>query len=83
MPRNVRNFWISTRADGSNAEQATGPKSKDGGFTTSIFQRSKGRVTRVVDIAGAPDIHGRLILHIRPGPDAPANFIANIVSTER
>lgn len=64
MSRIVRNFWISTDADGVQKTQATGPKGADGGFDTTVYMRTDGEVQEAVEILGRA--HGdRLVLTIR------------------
>ena len=69
MPRNVRNFWIEvTPEDGKTT--ATGPRSKDGGFTADIRLRHKGEVSNaVVRITGRVNHEGEinLTVHFDPG----------------
>lgn len=55
MPRNVRNFWIEATIDGRGSKLEGGPRAKDGGFDLKIFQRDKGKVTRVLRITGSLD----------------------------
>lgn len=53
MPRNVRNFWIELDVDGKKTKVATGPRSKDGGFTAKILMRENGSISeRKVKITG-------------------------------
>lgn len=67
MPRCVRNFWLDARIDGRRSRFASGPRSKDGGFTLDIYLRERG------DIAGAPlrvqgaCRDGRLYLMVQDG----------------
>jgi hypothetical protein len=63
-PRTVRNFWIETQADGVNTVQATGPRSKDGGFRTTIAMRNNGQVATAVEINGYVRTDGTLVLLI-------------------
>jgi hypothetical protein len=55
MPRNVRNFWIETNADGSEKTLGTGPKNKEGGFQTNIYIRNNGSVEKILSISGRAD----------------------------
>ena len=52
MPRNVRNFWIELNIDGRKSRIATGPVSKDGGFSATIYMRDAGCVERAMVIRG-------------------------------
>ena len=44
MPRFVCNFWIDLDTDPSQNHIATGPRTKDGGFSMTIQQRSLGTI---------------------------------------
>jgi hypothetical protein len=64
MPRNVRNWWIETSVDGNaGLPKGTGPQAKDGGFTTTIYQRNRGQVTSALRITGR-EWNGELILEV-------------------
>jgi len=60
----VRNFWIEGEIDGHKMGISGGPRSKDGGFSLSVHQRSQGDIDRrVIDIYGiAKD--GKLYLEV-------------------
>jgi hypothetical protein len=60
MPRNVRNFWIEGRTDDSAYGHNFGPRTKDGGFEMTIYQRDAGGVTKAFDIRGFLDVDGKL-----------------------
>jgi hypothetical protein len=45
MPKNVRNFWIEIEVDGNKSKVATGPISKDGGFSCIILMRENGKIS--------------------------------------
>jgi hypothetical protein len=66
MPKNVRNFWIEADVDGGTPIGA-GPKSKDGGFSLSIFMRDKGFVKRVANISGVGGSELKLSIHTEDG----------------
>jgi len=66
MPRNVRNFWIEADVDGRTSIGA-GPKSKDGGFSLSIFMRDKGSIKKVVNITGVGGSELKLSIHTEDG----------------
>ena len=42
MPRCVRNFWLKVYIDGQRRPFASGPRSKDGGFSLDILYRERG-----------------------------------------
>lgn len=63
MPRCIRNFWLAAHIDGRRSPWASGPRSKDGGFTLAVFCRDRGAITRPVRITGGC-IDGRLSLDI-------------------
>jgi len=72
MPRNVRNFWLELSVDGSKSNVETGPRSKDGGFSLTILQRSEGGIVRALEVSGYATEDGRVLLSARtPGSDAP------------
>lgn len=48
----IQNFWIEVKIDGKKEILKGGPKSKDNGFSLSIFQRQDGRVIKVITITG-------------------------------
>ncbi len=43
--RNVRNFWIELEVDGKPTKVATGPRSKDGGFSLRVLCRENGSIS--------------------------------------
>lgn len=65
-PRNVRNFWIEGRTD-SGTTFGTGPRTKDGGFIATIYQRHNGKVVEVLKIEGRATVAGRLHLIVERG----------------
>ena len=66
MLKNVRNFWIEADVDGSSSITA-GPKSKDGGFSLSIFMRDEGSIKKVVNITGVGGSELKLSIHTEDG----------------
>lgn len=66
MPRNIRNWWITTEIDGRST-MAGGPRSKDGGFNLHIKQRSDGGIVEAVRVSGWIGASGDLILDIGVG----------------
>ena len=49
MPRNVRNFWFVASVDGRSGI-ASGPVSKDGGMSITIYQRHNGEILEALRI---------------------------------
>lgn len=60
----MRNFWVVTEVDGRNTVDATGPRSKDGGFTTDVYAKEGGRSVKKVAIRGVVE-GGNLIVEVR------------------
>ena len=52
MPVNVRNFWIKTKVDGRKNTLESGPRARDGGFTTKVTVRDDGEVKHALSITG-------------------------------
>lgn len=52
--QNVRNWRIETRVDGVDP-RITGPWTKDGGFSMTIYQRRRGASETVAKISGFVD----------------------------
>ena len=48
----MRNFWIECKIDGRKTKLTGGPRSKDGGFNLTIYQRSDGESIKVLKIIG-------------------------------
>ena len=63
MPRCLRNFWLEAHIDGRRSPFASGPRSKCGGFSLSVFYRDQGTTAPPLRITGRC-IGGRLQLHI-------------------
>jgi hypothetical protein len=63
-PRNVRNWWITGRADGQKSSVGFGPAAGDGGFDLVIYQRNRGEAEEAVEILGRW-IDGTLRLTVR------------------
>ena len=63
MPRCVRNFWLTAHIDGRRSPWASGPRSKDGGFSLEVLCRDRGAIARPVRITGRC-INGQLSLAI-------------------
>jgi len=67
MPRNVRNFWVETSLrEGSLGEvtrrAGTGPRGKEGTFTTAIKIRDAGSVRDALTVEGFAEADGTLTL---------------------
>ena len=56
----MRNFWIVTKVDGRESDDATGPRNKLGGFTTHIYVKEAGGSVEKVKISGRVDTKGNL-----------------------
>ena len=70
MPRNVRNFWVECKIDGQKTRLAGGPRSKDGGFSLTIYQRRRGNVEVAFSIEGRADTDGRIFTRVVPVLDS-------------
>lgn len=66
----VRNFWVEANIDGRKTKLAGGPRSKNGGFSLTVFQRSQGSITRALIIDGFANEDGELNLSVRNGKDS-------------
>lgn len=64
MPRNVRNWWITAKADGRHSSVAFGPRARDGGFSLIVYQRDKGDIRTAFQMEGK-QIDGKLVLIVR------------------
>lgn len=64
MPRNVRNFWIEAEIDGRKSAFASGPVSKEGGFTLDISIRDSGSVSRALTVWGRVNHAGEIVLSV-------------------
>lgn len=62
----MRNWWIVVEIDGRTTTLKGGPRSKEGGFTLTVYQRDKGESIPVVDVEGIALGGGRLKLKIDP-----------------
>lgn len=82
MPNNVRNFWIELTVDGVTKRIATGPRSKDGGFTLTILQRDKGEIVKAARIVGMATANGKIFMDAEFKADNPSVSVIR-VSTER
>lgn len=60
----VRNFWIEADIDGRIAKVTGGPRSKDGGFTLTIYMRNEGGIDKPIDIKGFAKSDGSLVLSV-------------------
>jgi hypothetical protein len=50
VPRNVRNFWLTARADGAARSAECGPRAADGGLTATLKVRHRGAVVDALRI---------------------------------
>lgn len=84
MTRNVRNFWIDLSVDGRASSVETGPRSKDGGFSMTIYQRDEGDIVTAAKISGLARSDGSLIsLTIRVNDGKGSLPTVAIFDTER
>jgi hypothetical protein len=65
----IRNFWVEALIDGRKTKLAGGPRSKHGGFSLTVFQRSQGGITRALIVDGFANENGELNLSVRNGDD--------------
>jgi hypothetical protein len=65
MPRNVRNFYVTTTVDGRQTDDASGPRGKAGGFWTAITQRSEGEIVYALLVKGDALPDGSLVLTVK------------------
>lgn len=70
--RNLKNFWIELLIDGRKTKISTGPRSKSGGFSMTIFMRDRGKSVKGLVITGRASTGGSLVeLHTTQwGPDS-------------
>lgn len=62
----VRNFWLEADIDGRATQLEGGPRSKDGGFSQTIYIRDEGGIERAVDIQGRAKSDGSLVIDVTP-----------------
>lgn len=62
--RNLRNWWVTTHVDGRETCDATGPRGKDGGFSTHVKQRVHGEPKHVLSVHGSVREDGSLHLWV-------------------
>lgn len=79
----VRNFWIEAEIDGRKTVLAGGPKSREGGLSLSLFQRSEGEVEEALEILCRARPDGLLRLLIRPTLPAKIAERELIIETRR
>lgn len=65
-PRKVRNFWIQARVDGRESRVCGGPRSKDGGLSLTLYQRSRGMVVAALQVNCFARCDGTLRLEVEP-----------------
>lgn len=73
----TRNFWIEANVDGRSTTLAGGPRSKDGGFSMTVYIRERGGVKTALNVRGY-ESNGKLELHYSE-PGGPTH----LVETER
>ena len=82
MPRNVRNFWLSARIDGRASILASGPKSKDGGLSATLYVRKDGDVATAIMIDAWPGTNGKLHISVTTNmPTVEGTKTINIVTS--
>lgn len=69
----VRNFWIEADVDGRETPLAGGPRSKDDGFTLTVFVRHDGSILTGFTVSGHAAQDGQLRLSVSP-PRAEDRF---------
>ncbi len=72
MPQNVRNFWIELDIDGRTTSIASGPRSRDGGFSLRIYQRDQGNIIKALEVEGIAQSDGSLVLEATTPLAAPS-----------
>ena len=60
----VRNWWIEADVDGRKTPLSGGPRSKDGGFQLTIYQRVKGNIDNPYRISGFTKRNGYLVCQV-------------------
>lgn len=63
----VRNFWIDGTVDGRATGVEGGPRSKDGGFSMTVYIRDEGGIETGVRMSGRVGRDGELVLNVSPG----------------
>lgn len=63
----VRNFWIDGTVDGRATGVEGGPRSKDGGFSMTVYIRDEGGIETGVRMSGRVNSEGQLVLDVSPG----------------
>jgi hypothetical protein len=69
----MRNWWIEATIDGRKTKLAGGPQAKNGGFTLTVQQRSKGKSVEVMGVRGVIEPDGTLHL-IQSGPESGGDY---------
>lgn len=82
MPRNASNFWIELDVDGRKNVVATGPRSKDGGFSMTIYMRGEGGVEIAARIYGSAR-GGSLNLSVFPLASLPTEGSGFTIRSKR
>ncbi|MHB9019374.1 MAG: hypothetical protein ACYC3G_00650 [Minisyncoccota bacterium] len=58
----MRNFWIEGEVDGRKTVLTGGPRSKDGGFTLTVFIKDHGTSRKALQVDGFVNSTGELVL---------------------
>ena len=83
MPRNTRNFWLESTADGSKTV-AVGPKAKTGGLRATLYLREEGTISEdKITIDGHPGSDDTLVTFIELPPSAEVTENADGSKTVR
>lgn len=62
MVAHVRNFWIEADIDGRWTALKGGPRSRDGGFSLTVYIRDNGGILRAVEMNGIARSDGTLVV---------------------
>lgn len=64
-PRVVRNFWLKGTVDGRRSSIRGGPRTRDGGFLLTLYQRSGGEVSAALSLHGLALSDGTLVVEVK------------------
>lgn len=78
----VRNFWIAADVDGRSTMLEGGPRSRDGGFSLTIYIRDNGGILRAVSVDGIARSDGTLALDVSPASEIRHSDTGRVVSDE-
>ena len=79
----VRNFWIELNVDGRESTVATGPRSKDGGFSLTIKQRAEGGIVDALKVWGLVHSDGKLELRVEENPGTALSVASTVFESRR